>query len=327
MSINARTEGVAAPEVRKQLDLLRRNITRVIRGKDSVVDKVLITLAAGGHALLEDLPGLGKTTLAYCLARSIDCDFRRIQFTSDLLPTDVMGVSIYDEHERRFIFRRGPIFANIVLADEINRTTPKTQSALLEVMDRGKVSVEGETQDVGSPFMVFATQNPTDFEGTFPLPESQMDRFLMRLQMGYPSFDSEMEVLSRGEANRHYDYLDLEPVTDAAAVLRIQEMVPQVFLEDSVLDYLLRIVTATRSEVDFRNGVSTRGAISLKTAAQARALLLGRNFVMPEDIAEMVTPVFSHRLSLQRYLADPLEERRNVEAVLKRIVDSIAQPS
>lgn len=320
-------EVVVAPAIRQMLDRVRRNVTRVIRGKDRVVDNVLITLAAGGHALLEDLPGLGKTTLAYCLARSIDCNFSRIQFTSDLLPTDVMGVSIYDERERRFVFRRGPIFANIVLADEINRTTPKTQSALLEVMDRGKVSVEGQTENVGEPFMVFATQNPTDFEGTFPLPESQMDRFLMRLQMGYPSFDNEMEVLSRGDSNRHYDQLDLKPVIHADDVRVIQAAVPRVFVEESVLEYLLRIVTATRSEVDFRNGVSTRGALALKSAAQGRALLNGRSFVMPEDVVTMVGPVFTHRLGLSRYVNDPLEERRNVEAVLKRIVDSLEQPA
>ncbi len=318
---------VAAPALRRHLDGLRQNIQRVIRGKDRVIDDILIALAAGGHVLLEDLPGLGKTTLAYCLARSIDCQFSRIQFTSDLLPSDVVGVSIYDDHHRQFIFRQGPIFANIVLADEINRTTPKTQSALLEVMDRGKVSIEGVAHSVGSPFMVFATQNPTDFEGTFPLPESQMDRFLMRLQMGYPSVESEREVLGRSEANRHYDQLDLEPVLDAAGVLQIQAAVPRVFIEDSVLDYLLRIVTATRSEVEFRHGVSTRGAISLKTAAQARALLKGRSFVLPEDVALMVGPVLTHRLNLSRFVADPLETRRAVEAVLKRIVDGLPQPS
>ena len=186
MSDSAKT--IPAPKIRNTLEGLKTNIRRVIKGKDDVIDQVLICMVASGHLLIEDLPGLGKTTLAYCLARSIDCSFSRIQFTSDLLPSDVIGVSVYDEQIKEFVFKRGPIFSNILLADEINRTTPKTQSALLEVMDRAKVSVDGQTYSVGSPFMVFATQNPVDYEGTFPLPESQMDRFLMRLEMGYPEY-------------------------------------------------------------------------------------------------------------------------------------------
>ncbi len=186
---------IPAPKIRSTLELLKANIGKVIKGKDDVIDQVLICLIAPGHVLIEDVPGLGKTTMAYCLARSIDCSFSRVQFTSDLLPSDVIGVSVYDEQIKEFVFKRGPIFTNILLADEINRTTPKTQSALLEVMDRGKVSVDGQTYAVTAPFMVVATQNPVDFEGTFPLPESQMDRFLMRLRMGYQEFYNEMEIL------------------------------------------------------------------------------------------------------------------------------------
>ena len=195
---------IPAPRALEVVDRLRQNIERTIKGKTDAVDKVIITLLAGGHILIEDLPGLGKTTMAYCLARSIDCSFSRIQFTSDMLPSDIIGVSIYDEKEREFSFKRGPIFANIVLADEINRTTPKTQSSLLEVMGRGKLSVDGQTYTVPPPFMVIATQNPVEYEGTFPLPESQMDRFLMRINIGYPEREYELEILKHGKL--HYDH-------------------------------------------------------------------------------------------------------------------------
>lgn len=303
---------------------LHEQIARTIRGKDAVIDQALVCLLAGGHLLLEDMPGLGKTTLAYCLARSLDCDFRRIQFTSDLLPSDVLGVSIYDETQRDFVFKRGPIFANIVLADEINRSTPKTQSALLEAMDRAKVSVDGQTYDLGAPFMVIATQNPVDYEGTFPLPESQMDRFFMRLQMGYPDFPDELRILEGGQ--RHYDSLTPATVLNRSEVRELQAMVPQVYLERSVREYLLRLVVATRTESEFRAGVSIRGALALQAAAQAAALAAGRSFVMPDDIARQVGPVFVHRLVLRRPISDPLEERKTVEGILKRLVDAIPQP-
>lgn len=317
---------IPAPRIRETLQRLSGNISQVIRGKDEVIDEVLACLIAGGHVLLEDLPGLGKTTLAYCLARSIDCDFSRVQFTSDLLPSDVLGVSIYDEQMREFVFKRGPIFANIVLADEINRATPKTQSALLEVMDRGKVSVDGSTYTVGAPFIVFATQNPVDYEGTFPLPESQMDRFLMRLQMGYPDRQHEMEILRSDQSRRSYDSLTIEPVITAKDILEIQEYVPQVFVEESLFDYMLKFVSATRTESEFEAGVSTRGALALKSAAQARALMAGRAFLVPEDVSAVVKPVFTHRLALRRQTADPLEERRAVEGILTKLIDSIPLP-
>ncbi|WP_309400103.1 AAA family ATPase [Cerasicoccus maritimus] len=317
---------IPAPKIRETLQRLSGNIAKVIRGKDEVIDDVLICLIAGGHVLLEDLPGLGKTTLAYCLARSIDCDFSRVQFTSDLLPSDVLGVSIYDEQMREFVFKRGPIFANIVLADEINRATPKTQSALLEVMDRGKVSVDGATYIVGTPFIVFATQNPVDYEGTFPLPESQMDRFLMRLQMGYPDRQHELEILQSDQSRRSYDSLSIEPVVTEKEILEIQDYVPQVFIEDSLFDYMLKFVSATRTESEFEAGVSTRGALALKVTAQARALLSGRAFMIPEDISAAVKPVFTHRLALRRQTADPLEERRAVEGILTKLIDSIPLP-
>lgn len=313
---------------RKAMDCLiriRDNMRLSIVGKDDVLDQVLIAFAAGGHLLIEDLPGLGKTTLAYALARSVDCGFSRIQFTSDLLPSDVTGVSIYDERQKEFLFRKGPVFANVVLADEINRATPKTQSALLEVMDRGRVTIDGEAHSVGSPFMVFATQNPVDYEGAFPLPESQMDRFLIRLQMGYPQASDELRILR--SARMGYDSIPLNPVATRTEVLEVQTCVPSVFTEDSVLSYLLRIISATRSESEFRAGASVRAGLALKSAAQARALLRGREFITPEDVSVMVPAVLAHRLSLQRPAGGPFEERRAIEGALGRIVQSIPVPA
>jgi MoxR-like ATPase len=311
-------------DAKAALDRLRANMRLAILGKDDVIEHLLICLAAGGHALIEDLPGVGKTTLAYALARSTDCSFSRIQFTSDLLPSDVTGVAIYDEATREFVFKRGPVFANIVLADEINRAPPKTQSALLEVMDRARVTVDGKSHPVGSPFMVFATQNPVDYEGTFPLPESQMDRFLMRLRMGYPQHDDEIEILRI--SRKGYDSISLNPVASRADVADLQALVPQVFVEDTILDFILRIVAATRTESEFKAGASVRGGLALRTAAQARALVSGRDFVLPDDVSELVPVVFAHRLSLARQTGDSLEERRSVGAHLRRILMSLPPP-
>jgi MoxR-like ATPase len=311
-------------EAKQALERLRANMRVTIRGKDDVIEQVITCLVAGGHLLIEDLPGVGKTTLAYSLARSMDCAFSRIQFTSDLLPGDVTGVAIYDETIKEFVFKKGPVFANVVLADEINRATPKTQSALLEVMDRARVTVDGEAHAVGAPFMVFATQNPVDYEGTFPLPESQMDRFLMRLQMGYPRASDELDILRT--ARLSYDSIALNPVITRGDVLKLQALAQQVFLEDSLFDYILKIVAATRTESEFRAGASVRGGLALKVAAQARALVNGRDFVVPEDVAELVGPILAHRLGLARQTSDALEERRTISAVLKRILSSIPTP-
>ena len=255
----------------------------------------------------------------------MDCRFARIQFTSDLLPSVVTGVAIYDETIKDFVFKQGPVFSHVVLADEINRATPKTQSALLEVMDRARVTIDGETHRVGPPFMVFATQNPVDYEGTFPLPESQMDRFMMRLRMGYPEVADEREILR--SARGGYDAIAVNPVVTDREIVALQALVHQVFVEDSVLDFILRIVTATRTEAEFRTGVSVRGGVALRMAAQARALVHNRDFVMPEDVVELVASVFTHRLALARQTSDALEERRVVGAVLKRIVASVPMPA
>lgn len=315
---------ISIPETQTTLTRLKENIRTVIQGKDEVIDQVLICLIASGHLLIEDLPGLGKTTLAYCLARSIDCTFTRLQFTSDLLPGDVIGVSVYDESDKNFVFKQGPIFTNILLADEINRTTPKTQSALLEVMDRSKVSVDGRTHHIPPPFMVFATQNPVDYEGTFPLPESQMDRFLMRMRMGYPEEVDEMVILRNGLMN--YDDIDLQPVAAKEEIIALQQAVTTVFVEDSVLRYMLSLITATREEPEFKTGVSTRGGLALKLATQATALMRGRDFVIPEDIQAILKSTLTHRLSLQRQTTDALEERRLVEEALQDILDRTPKP-
>ena len=315
----------ALAESRQAVDRLRAAMQRTIKGKDDVIEQVLVCLVAGGHVLIEDLPGLGKTSLAYALARSMDCAFSRVQFTSDLLPSDVTGVAIYDEREHAFVFKPGPVFANVVLADEINRATPKTQSALLEVMDRARVTVDGVSHAVGAPFMVFATQNPVDYEGTFPLPESQMDRFLMRLHMGYPKAQDELEILRT--ARTTYDAIAVNAVVTKEEVLKLQSLVAQVFVEDSVLDYILRIVTATRTEADFKAGVSVRGGLALRTAAQARALMLGRDFVLPQDVRALAAATLTHRLSSLRQMSNALEERRAVAAALQRIVANVEYPT
>lgn len=309
---------------REALTRVRQAMRATIKGKDDVIDLVLLGLLAGGHVLIEDMPGVGKTTLAYALARAIDGEFSRIQFTSDLLPGDVTGVAIYDEAAKEFVFKRGPVFANIVLADEINRATPKTQSALLEVMDRARVTVDGRAHAVGAPFMVFATQNPVDYEGTFPLPESQMDRFLLRLEMGYPQPADELEILRTAQTS--YDAIAVAPVISRAEVLQLQDTTRRVFVEDSVLDYLLRLVTATRTEAEFKAGASVRAGLALRTAAQARALLNGRDFVLPEDVAELVAPVLAHRLALARHTGQAMEERRQIRAVLRQITGAVAMP-
>ncbi|MBP7142051.1 MAG: MoxR family ATPase [Opitutaceae bacterium] len=312
-------------EARAALERIRTNMRLTIKGKDDVIQQVLTCLVAGGHLLIEDLPGLGKTTLAYSLAKSMDGEFSRMQFTSDLMPGDVTGVAIYDDSVKGFVFRPGPVFANVVLADEINRATPKTQSALLEVMDRARVTVDGETHAVGSPFMVFATQNPVDYEGTFPLPESQMDRFLMRIHMGYPQPADELEILRTARGS--YDNIQLNRVVSREEILQLQTLAGQVFVEESVLEYLLKIVGATRTETEFKAGISVRGGLGLKAAAQSRALILGRDFVLPEDVLALVLPVLAHRLALGRQSSDALEERRAVTAILKRILATLPLPA
>lgn len=303
---------------------LLASVEKVIRGKPEVVRLAVITLLAKGHLLIEDVPGVGKTTLAYALARSFDCSFHRIQFTSDLLPSDLTGVSVYNQVRNQFEFRKGPLFANVILADEINRTTPKTQSALLEAMSEGKVTVEDQTYSLNQPFIVIATQNPIEHHGTYPLPESQLDRFLMRVRMGYPSEDHEKEILRSGV---HYGSADLlRPVISGEVILEAQKEAAAIRVDESLLDYLMTLVRKTRESELLDLGVSPRGAIALHRAAQARAYLDERDYCVPDDIKALAIPVFSHRVIVSSKFASPLNRSDEAESIIQDLMDEVEVP-
>lgn len=325
---NLRTAGNVSDSVTassaERVELLQGAIERVIRGKPEVVRLALVTLLAGGHLLIEDVPGVGKTTLAHALARALDCAFQRIQFTSDLLPSDVIGLSIYNQHDSLFEWKPGPIFANVVLADEINRTTPKTQSALLEAMAERHVTVEGVTHPLPQPFMVLATQNPIEHHGTYPLPESQLDRFMLRLRIGYPGVDDEKLILRDRERAEPLD--DMHPVMSAGDILELQEAVSEVSVDDAIVDYLMRIVAATRSSEMLDLGVSPRGTLSLFRAAQALALTEERTYCLPDDIKRLVVPVFAHRITVSSRYSSAMRRSEEAEAVLLEIMKTIGVP-
>ena len=269
--------------VNEPLLALQKRLESVIKGKSKAVKMALVALLGRGHLLIEDVPGVGKTTLAFTIAKAINCSFQRIQFTSDLLPTDIIGVNIYNPDSREFEFRPGPIFTNIVLADEINRTNPKTQSALLEAMNERRVSVERKTYTLPEPFMVIATQNPHEYHGTFPLPESQMDRFMMHIKLGYPEKEYEKEVIL--EQSRMEEIESMEPVVSSREILRMQQEVEAVRIEDSLLDYLMSVIEKTRRNDRIRLGVSPRGAQFLLKVAKAMAYYEGRDYIVPDDIS------------------------------------------
>ena len=303
---------------------VRGSIQSVIRGKDEVVKLALVALFAQGHLLIEDVPGVGKTTLAHSLARSFDCSFQRIQFTSDMLPSDVLGISIFNQQTESFEFRPGPVFTNIVLADEINRTTPKTQSALLEAMNEFQVTVDNHTYTLPQPFMVVATQNPVEHHGTYPLPESQLDRFLMRLRIGYPPAESEKEILkSSAVADR---LSKIQPGMTAAEVVEVQQAVRRVSVDDALIQYLLAVVEKTRHHPDLTLGISPRGSMMLYRAAQAMALAEGRNYCIPDDIKRLALPVFAHRLVVSSNYTSTLKRSGQVESVLQEILESVPVP-
>ncbi|HET7439645.1 MAG TPA: MoxR family ATPase [Nitrospira sp.] len=308
----------------RPIQAIQDNIARVIKGKGHVIEMAVVCLLARGHLLLEDVPGVGKTTLAHSLARSLDCSFKRIQFTSDLLPSDIVGVSIFNRQQQAFEFVPGPIFANIVLADEINRTTPKTQSSLLEAMSEAQISVDNQTHPLKQPFMVIATQNPAEYHGTFPLPESQLDRFLIRLRIGYPSLEEERKVLERPYALHPADIL--APVISTQEVLELQRRADQIHMDESLSEYLLAIVHATRHSELLSLGVSTRGALALNKTAKALALVRGRDYCLPDDVKELAPIVLSHRVMLSRAQGMRAQSFEQAERIVLDIVDTIPVP-
>ncbi|MCL2709314.1 MAG: MoxR family ATPase [Planctomycetaceae bacterium] len=303
---------------------LEKNIALAVFGKQALVRRCLVALFAAEHILLEDVPGVGKTLIAQAIAKSIAGDFRRIQFTPDLLPADITGSSIYDTGTRSFHFVRGAIFANIVLADEINRTTPRTQSAMLEAMNERQVSVDGTTYPLPSPFMVIATENPMEFEGTYPLPESQLDRFLLRVSVGYPDRQNEINVLKTHQASPSRPIDTLQPVLTSEQIVEIQQAVSAIRVDESINQYMLDIVDATRNHTDLLIGVSTRGAIALSRAAQSQALLEGRKFVVPDDVKSLAVPVLAHRIVIKSILQSNL--RQVEESIIERVLETIPVP-
>jgi len=303
---------------------LEAELRKVIRGNDAVIRMALVAIFARGHLLIEGVPGVGKTTLAHALARSLDCSFQRIQFTSDLLPTDVLGISIYSAIEQKFDFKPGPIFANVLLADEINRTTPKTQSALLEAMNERQVTVDRISHPLPDPFLVIATQNPVEHHGTYPLPESQMDRFLLRVAMGYPQSGSERAILRHEAGAAHLD--SVRPVLTAAEIVSMQEQVTRVRVDDSLADYALAIVRRTRESEQLSLGVSPRGAQMLYRAAQAMAYLEGRAFTKPDDFKQLAVAVFAHRVVVNARYSSTLKKSDQAEQLLGEMVESVSVP-
>lgn len=305
-----------------KIKLLEENISQVLLGKPLPIRYSLVALFAGGHLLVEDAPGVGKTSLAKALAKSLACNFTRLQFTPDMLPTDILGASIFFPNKGEFEFREGPIFTNILLADEINRTTPRTQSALLEAMNEGQVSIEGETHVLDPPFFVLATQNPFEFEGTYPLPENQLDRFMMRIEIGYPARDFELQALSDHRAGEPVD--KLQAVMTAEELIAIQAAVRNVRVDDAINDYLLDIVEATRTHPDLAIGVSTRGALTFYRALQSLAMISGRDYVIPDDVKELATSVFAHRIQCRSVLRE--NQRERAITILEQILQQTAVP-
>ena len=301
---------------------LQQNISSVVLGKADAVRLVVVALLAGEHVLLEDVPGVGKTLVGKAIARSLAGIFHRIQFTPDLLPADITGNSLYNSQTHEFVFSPGPIFANVVLADEINRATPRTQSALLESMSERQVSADGQTHRLPRPFMVIATQNPVEFEGTYPLPESQLDRFLLRIPLGYPQREVELQVLTSHRDGEPVD--SLAPALDCEQVAALQAAVRQVTVEDSINQYVLDIVEATRRCDELHVGVSTRGALALYRAAQAAALVAGRRFVVPDDVKQLTVPALAHRVIPKGYLHGG--DREALESLVERLVDGVPVP-
>jgi MoxR-like ATPase len=313
---------VDSPNPHILLARLRDNIATVFLGKPDVIQITLVALLAEGHLLLEDVPGVGKTLLAKAVARSLSCAFNRIQFTPDLLPSDLLGTSVYHQGTGAFVFQPGPVFTNVVLADEINRATPRTQRALLEAMSDRQVTVDGQTRPLGPPFFVMGTQNPYEFEGTYPLPESQLDRFLMRLHIGYPDREAEKRILVGHRGGEPID--ELQAVLSLPEVLALQQSVLQVRVEESLGNYLLEMVNSTRNHRNLYLGASTRAALGLYRAAQARALIEGRDFIVPDDVKVLAVPVLAHRVLPKS--AQPGGSAEHAEEIVRGIVEQTPIP-
>lgn len=297
------------------------NIKKVIIGKDDVIEKVLIAILARGHLLVEDIPGVGKTTLAKALAKSMELSYKRVQFTPDLMPSDIIGINIYNKDTGTFTFKKGPIFNQIFLADEINRTSPKTQSSLLQAMEEGEISTEEKDYVLEKPFIVLATQNPLEYQGTFPLPEAQLDRFLMRLSLGYPEKEYEIEILKKYGSIKKLNLI--EPVVSREDILNMQSIVDNLTVHNDILEYIVNIVNATRSCEDLRLGASPRASIDLLKVSKAKAFLDGRDYVIPDDVKKMALPVLSHRLILS---PEARIERKTIEEVLKEVLKKVFIP-
>jgi MoxR-like ATPase len=318
---SATLETEQAPALARRAGEVAANVGKVILGKGDVIQACVVALLAGGHVIVEDYPGVGKTLLAKALARSLTCRFSRIQFTPDLLPSDVTGVSVFDQKTGSFVFRPGPVFANIVLADEINRSSPKTQASLLESMEERQATVDNVTHPIAAPFMVVATQNPIEYEGTYPLPEAQLDRFMMRLSLGYPSPEAEAEILEAQTA--HDPFSALEPVLGADEVLTLQEAVGQVQVAPALREYVVDLLTATRQSRDVYLGASPRAGIALLRAAKALALLRGREFVVPQDVKDLAVRVLSHRIILA---SEARVRGQHEEGVVAGLLESVPVP-
>jgi MoxR-like ATPase len=314
---------LAAPVALSKLNELEMSLNSTIRGKPDVVRLTAVCLLARGHLLIEDVPGVGKTTLAQAMARSVDCEFHRLQCTSDMLPSDVLGVTIYNAHTQEFEFKQGPVFTNFLLADEINRATPKTQSALLEAMNEMQVTIESHSYPLAQPFMVMATQNPVEHHGTYPLPESQLDRFLMRIRIGYPDRAAEREIL-RNTDGAHAE--NVRPVLAAEELLHLQEQVSRVTVDDTLVDYMLAIVEKTRNHESLALGVSPRGAQALYRATQALALTEGREYVIPDDIKRLAVPVFAHRIAINARASLSQRSTELSERILQEILTLVEVP-
>ena len=300
---------------------IEESVSKAIVGKRETVEKLLVALLAGGHVLIEDVPGVGKTTLVHAVARSIGCSFKRIQFTPDLLPSDITGVTVYNMKQGEFEFKQGPITSNIVLADEINRSSPKTQSSLLEAMQERQITVDGNTYKLPNPFMVLATQNPIEYEGTFPLPEAQIDRFTIRISMGYPSYTEEKSILSKYQSDNSLE--KMEPVISAEDIQTIQKEVEQVHVDDSIRDYMVQIVQATRGHRDVYLGCSPRGTLALFNNSRSLAFIRGREYVLPDDVKELALCTLAHRIILK---SEARIQGKDQDSVLLEILKSIRVP-